>query len=88
MIRAATVGLALAVLAGCGGQSGSGRAVFHHDCAGCHTMTGHDTSISGGDLGATGLTIRQLESFTRVMPLRTKLSRAQVHAVAVYIATR
>lgn len=87
MTRAATLGLVL-VLAGCGSQSVSGRAVFDRACAGCHTLTGHDTSIDGGDLGANRLTVPQLESFVAVMPVRPKLSRAQVHAVAAYVATR
>lgn len=89
MIRAATVGgLGLALLTGCGGQAVSGRAVFHHSCSGCHTVTGHDTSVAGGDLGANRLTVRQLESFVAVMPVRPKLTRAQARAVAAYVATR
>jgi len=86
VIRLATLCLALALATGCGGQSVSGRAVFHHDCAGCHTLAGHETGISGGDLGANRLTVGQLESFVAVMPLRTKLSRDEERAVAAYVA--
>jgi mono/diheme cytochrome c family protein len=84
--RLATLGLALALLPGCGGQSVSGRAVFSRACAGCHTLTGHDTNVDGGDLGRSRLTVAQIESFTRVMPVR--LTPAQVHAVSAYVAAR
>ena len=80
------LGLALALLAGCGGQRVSGRNVFQRACSGCHTLTGHDTPISGGDLGANRLTIPQIESFVAVMPVRPKLTRDQTRAVAAYVA--
>lgn len=86
MTRAVTLAFGLALLAGCGGQSVSGRAVFHRACSGCHTLTGHDTAISGGDLGANRLTVRQIESFVAVMPVHPTLTRAQAHAVAAYVA--
>ena len=86
MSRVATLGLALVLLTGCGGQSVSGRAVFDRACSDCHTLTGHDTNIDGGDLGANRLTVAQIESFVRVMPVH--LSAAQTRAVARYVARR
>lgn len=87
MTRAVTLAFGLALLAGCGGQSVSGRAVFHRACSGCHTLTGHDTAVAGGDLGAGRLTVAQIESFVGVMPVHPRLTRAQMHAVAVYVAS-
>ncbi len=88
MIRGATLGLALALLSGCGGHGVSGRAVFQRACSGCHTLTGHDTPVAGGDLGAGRLTAAQVESFARVMPVHPRLTRAQMRAVASYVASR
>jgi len=86
MLRAAPLVLAAALLAGCGGQSVSGRAVFEHACSSCHTVTGHDTNVDGGDLGANRLTVAQIESFVGVMPVR--LTPRQTRAVAEYVAGR
>jgi mono/diheme cytochrome c family protein len=88
VIRGATLGVALALLTGCAEQGTAGPAVFHRACSGCHTLTGHDTTSSGGDLGANRLTVRQLESFVAVMPVRPKLTRGQTRAVAAYVASR
>jgi mono/diheme cytochrome c family protein len=79
------------LLCGCGGHSTAraqrqvarGRAVFARSCAGCHTVTGHDTRASGGDLAIARLTTAELASFVRVMPVR--LSPADVDAVAAYV---
>jgi mono/diheme cytochrome c family protein len=60
-----------------------GRAVFADTCAGCHTLTGRDTSIRGGDLAVVELSVADIESFIRVMPVR--LTRADARAVAAYV---
>ena len=73
------------ILAGCGGTSerDRGRVVFRRDCSDCHTLTGHDTHIPGGDLAMGNLSTAELQSFVRVMPVR--LSRRDVTAVAAYV---
>ena len=80
--RVAIVAVAL-LLCGCGGRHDTGRAIFAASCAGCHSLTGHDTRASGGDLAIATRSVAAIASFTRVMPVR--LSAAQVRAVAVYV---
>jgi mono/diheme cytochrome c family protein len=87
---ATAVGLALLVC-GCGGhgtareqhQLARGRTVFARSCAGCHTLTGHDTRAPGGDIAIIRLTSAELASFVHVMPVR--LSPADMDAVAAYV---
>jgi mono/diheme cytochrome c family protein len=81
----AVAGALVVTLAGCGGTSGldRGRAVFRRDCSHCHTLTGHDTHASGGDLAVGDLSIPVLASFVRAMPGR--LSRGEVADVAAYV---
>jgi mono/diheme cytochrome c family protein len=81
--------LGLAV-AGCGGKTTNGQSsaaqgkrVFASACAGCHTLTGHDTRAPGGDLAIEALTVADIESFVRVMPVR--LTSADADAVAAYV---
>lgn len=57
--------------------------MFARACAGCHTLTGHDTSVPGGDLAMQKLSVADIESFVRVMPVR--LTRADADAVAAYV---
>ncbi|MGH3010140.1 MAG: c-type cytochrome [Gaiellaceae bacterium] len=78
------------LLCGCGGHRQAqpahpqrGSTVFAAACAGCHTLTGHDTSAGGGDLAIAKLSTSDIESFVRVMPVR--LSPAAVDAVAAYV---
>jgi mono/diheme cytochrome c family protein len=82
----------VALLCGCGGRTAAtgkepplGKIVFEHACAGCHTLTGRDNPISGGDLASARLTVGELRSFVRAMPVR--LSPAAVDAVAAYVHT-
>jgi mono/diheme cytochrome c family protein len=87
----ATAAALALLLCGCGGHGSTGeehrlargRTVFAHSCTGCHTLTGHDTRASGGDLAIGRLTTAELASFVRVMPVR--LSPADVDAVAAYL---
>jgi mono/diheme cytochrome c family protein len=80
---------AAALLAGCSGghSTARGRHVFVRSCAGCHTLTGHDTGASGGDLRATRLSAADVTSFARVMPIRPPLSAADARAVGRYVAS-
>ena len=52
-------------------------------CAHCHTLTGHDTHSDGGDLAVGRLSLPDVISFTRQMPVT--LSDADVHTVAAYV---
>jgi hypothetical protein len=51
-------------------------------------VTGHDTRTDGGDLAIAHLTVADIASFARVMPLRRPLSRADTFAVARYVFAR
>ena len=92
-VTPATCASALVVLlaaAGCGSDRSSsaaqterGRAIFERSCSGCHTLTGHDTPARGGDLATAKLSVADIASFVRVMPVR--LSSDQVAAVAAYV---
>lgn len=77
-------------LAGCGGGTpvSRGHAIFTQECAACHTLTGHDTHADGGDLAIAHLSVADIASFTRVMPLRRPLSREDALAVARYVSAR
>ena len=78
------------LLAGCAGghHAARGDAIFEHSCAGCHTLTGHDTSAPGGDLRTAHLGPADVASFARSMPVRPPLSAADARAVGRYVATR
>jgi mono/diheme cytochrome c family protein len=77
-------------LAGCGGGNSlaRGHAIFTQRCSSCHTLTGHDTHADGGDLALPHLSVADIASFTRVMPLRRPLSRRDTLAVADYVHER
>jgi mono/diheme cytochrome c family protein len=78
-------------LAGCGGDRsqtgatgiGQGAEIFQRSCAGCHTLDAPTRKSSGGDLAQTTLSISDLVSFARIMPV--ELTRDQLEAVARYI---
>jgi mono/diheme cytochrome c family protein len=86
----ASAAAALLALAGCGSGTpvSRGHAIFTRQCASCHTVTGHDTRADGGDLAIAHLTVADIASFARVMPLRRPLSRADTFAVARYVFAR
>jgi len=87
VLRLVLAGTVALVLAGCGGgPSVSGRAVFGRACSQCHTLTGHDVNIDGGDLAVGHLSRAQVESFTTIMPVH--LTPAEIHAVAGYVVSR
>jgi mono/diheme cytochrome c family protein len=76
------------LLTACGGGDGRDSVVRGHDifvrsCASCHTLTRHDTRARGGDLGQAKLSIRAIDGFVRVMPVR--LSDEETKAVAAYV---
>ena len=77
-------------LAGCGGtsQTSRGHGIFEAQCSSCHTLTGHDTHVDGGDLAIAHLRVADIASFARVMPLKQPLSEADALAVAQYVHLR
>jgi mono/diheme cytochrome c family protein len=89
-VRRLALGLVL-VAAGCGGgttEAQRGHAVFEHACASCHTIGGRERGTSGGDLALGHLSLADIESFTRAMPTRERLSEAEVRAVSLYVQSR
>lgn len=77
-------------LAACGSPSvvERGHGIFERDCSACHTLTGHETVIDGGDLAISRMSVADIASFARVMPLSEPLSRADALAVARYVYSR
>lgn len=68
--------------------SALGRSVFVHDCQGCHAIGGSTHgAASGGSLVGYRIAERELEQFTREMPARVPLTRREVAAVSVYVAS-
>jgi mono/diheme cytochrome c family protein len=86
LAAAATLAVALV---GCGGRGVSerGRAVFVSSCADCHTLTGRDNGRDNGDLANPLLSVADLASFAKVMPIQPSLSQADALAVAQYVHT-
>jgi mono/diheme cytochrome c family protein len=85
-------GLALVALvasvAACGSAQSrvSGAQVFVRECAVCHSVIGNESlHRQGGDLLGYRMTRQQLVEFTREMPLRRPLTRAQLTAVVDYV---
>jgi mono/diheme cytochrome c family protein len=80
------------VLGGCGGGGGStiarGHAIFTRQCASCHTLAGRDTHADGGDLAIAHMSVADIASFARVMPLKKPLSAQDTLAVARYVHAR
>lgn len=74
-------------MTGCGGRS-LGERTFAAKCGGCHTLTGHDTRADGGDLALGTFSVADVEAFAAVMPVRPRLGRRELHAVAVYVTRR
>ena len=75
--------------AGCGSHNAvSGKSIFEHDCASCHTVDGREHGAIGGDLVKAHLGVRALASFARVMPVHPRLDEREAKAVAQYIHAR
>jgi mono/diheme cytochrome c family protein len=80
----------LAGLAGCGGRATDrrppGATVFANECAACHSVIGNESlHRQGGDLVGYRMTREQLVEYTREMPVRHRLSPAQLSAVVDYV---
>ncbi|MGZ4370235.1 MAG: c-type cytochrome [Gaiellaceae bacterium] len=86
------VSAATCAVTGCGGQHSTrsaqlraGREIYARSCAGCHTLNGRESGAPGGDLVNTNLSLGDLASFARAMPVRPPLTVAQSNAVARYV---
>lgn len=88
--RIAAVVLVGFALSGCGrhAKPTAGARIFARSCSGCHTLTGHDTQVAGGDLLPLSASVAQLESFVRAMPVRPRLTPAEIAVVARYVRAR
>ncbi len=94
---AALAALAFAIVAaGCGsasaprptpGATAAARTLFTGSCGGCHSLTGHDTPThQGGDLLGVRLRRPVALQFAREMPVRHRLTEAQLGSIVDYIA--
>jgi mono/diheme cytochrome c family protein len=81
-------------LAGCGSGSApgpaghaEGRVLFKSSCSGCHSLTGHQSPAKqGGDLVVARLPRPVALQYAREMPVRHRLTQAQLAAIVDYIA--
>ncbi len=89
-----TTGLAalvvVVVLGGCGTTGGAqrsgGQALFAQDCGACHSLSGRQSPRrQGGDLLALHAGREPMLQFIREMPVRRRLSPAQLRTVADYV---
>lgn len=63
-----------------------GQRLFAAACSACHTLQGAGARrTQGGDLAAFRMSQAEVESFTRIMPVRPRLTAAQVRAVSHYV---
>jgi len=66
--------------------AGPGARVFATACAYCHTLgTPAPAAKQGGDLAGYRMTLAQVKSFTRVMPMRRPLRAGDLRAVSEYV---
>lgn len=78
-------------LAGCGGSSpaaprSAGQTLFAQDCSACHSLTGRESPRrQGGDLRGVRLSPAVMLQFARQMPIRHRLSSAELKVVADYV---
>ncbi|HEY2005976.1 MAG TPA: cytochrome c [Solirubrobacteraceae bacterium] len=76
-----------------GAQSGaiaagpaSGHEVFTRACSFCHSLTGHSSpKQQGGDLLGARLRRPVLVQFTAEMPVKHRLTKAELNAVVDYV---
>jgi mono/diheme cytochrome c family protein len=80
--------IALVGAAGCGGNKVSGRAIFARSCSHCHSLDGRGNGAVGGELGYRTLSVAEIASFARIMPVTPPLTDPQVRAVAEYVRSR
>jgi mono/diheme cytochrome c family protein len=87
----AALGLALAIAVGGCGATGNpalpaGASVFADSCSVCHSLVGNETRrTQGGDLVGYRLSRAVLTQFTAEMPVRRRLTPAELAAVVSYV---
>jgi mono/diheme cytochrome c family protein len=63
-----------------------GKRVFAASCSVCHGLSGSESAPrQGGDLAGFRMSEAQLESETRIMPMRRRLTAAEIRAVSLYV---
>src|SRR5437763_11928489 len=78
-------------LGACGGSGAApatrdGKALFAHNCSLCHSLTGVESpKRQGGDLLHGRFSREVMLQFAREMPVRHRLSRAELRTVADYV---
>ncbi|HEY2260849.1 MAG TPA: c-type cytochrome [Solirubrobacteraceae bacterium] len=93
MARAPIAAILLSALAisGCGGSGGAqpnGQALFSQACSACHSLTGVESpKRQGGDLRAGRFSRAVMLQFAREMPVRRRLSEAELRRVADYVVS-
>ena len=96
-IAPAALAVVLAItVAGCGSAApptpasratAAGRTLFVGSCGACHSVTGHNApSRQGGDLLGVRLPRPIALQFAREMPVRHRLTEAQLGTIVDYIA--
>jgi mono/diheme cytochrome c family protein len=99
--RAVLTGALVLALSGCGASGGprsgsqtgalgagpaSGHEVFTRACSFCHSLTGHSSpKQQGGDLLGARLRRPVLVQFTAEMPVKHRLTKAELNAVVDYV---
>jgi mono/diheme cytochrome c family protein len=95
---ALTLALAAAVLVACGGgrrlaapaappDLALGRSVFVTRCTVCHALGGIGPRRSaGGDLSGYAMSPAEVRLLASTMPVRPRLTRPELRAVAAYVA--
>jgi mono/diheme cytochrome c family protein len=64
----------------------SGHEVFTRECSFCHSLTGHSSpKQQGGDLLGARLRRPVLAQFTAEMPVKHRLTKAELNAVVDYV---
>jgi mono/diheme cytochrome c family protein len=63
-----------------------GKQVFATSCSVCHGLSGAESAPrQGGDLAGFRMSEAQIESETRIMPMRRRLTAAEIRAVSLYV---
>ena len=86
-MRVAVLIAVAALAAGCGSKQ-NGPRLFARECAGCHSLQGHERGAMGGDLAIPLLSVPDLVSFAVTMPTRDRLTSGQAHAIAAFVRAR
>ena len=82
----ATVAVLLTGCGGAGSQHVSGSKVFATACSGCHSLVGNESRHrQGGDLLGYRISRAAMTDFVREMPVRHRLTAAELAAVVNFV---